>query len=390
MAGAGHEAAFTAIVLRHRGHLLRHTRGVLRDQRAEDAVQQTFVRALEALRSGTEVRELRPWLHRIAHNVALTELTSGKRADVELREDWEDQSRSEEADRRVAAKEALVAVGALPERQRAALVRSAAGDPPDRIAQDLGISSVAARQLLHRARVNVRAAVRVLVPPPVVWMVRRVTTVWERTPRGISAGAAPVVSKVAVAVLATASVAGPATVIPAILSHPSPRSHHAERLAERPRAPRVAVLAPVLTSPSPSSPPVARPAHSSRSASPPAKVTSPASPRAVRSSAGAAVSASSPNSPAIGTGGSAGGGSAGAPVASTASVSAAGGANGASSGASGSAPTATATASSPPPGTADASSTGPPTASAAAASNPAAGGSSDTSGGDPSGSSPTP
>ena len=37
-------------------------------------LQASFVRAWQALRAGTEVRDLRPWLYRIAHNQALNTL----------------------------------------------------------------------------------------------------------------------------------------------------------------------------------------------------------------------------------------------------------------------------------------------------------------------------
>src|SRR6187401_3473624 len=71
LARAGHERAFEAIVDRYRRPLVRACRRVLSEARAEDAVQQALVAAWTALTRGDEVRELRPWLHRIAHNTAL-------------------------------------------------------------------------------------------------------------------------------------------------------------------------------------------------------------------------------------------------------------------------------------------------------------------------------
>ena len=71
LARAGHERAFEAIVERYRKPLLRHSRRLLPESRAEDALQQALVSAWTALRRGDEVRELRPWLHRIAHNTSL-------------------------------------------------------------------------------------------------------------------------------------------------------------------------------------------------------------------------------------------------------------------------------------------------------------------------------
>ena len=71
LARDGHERAFEAIVERYRRQLLRACRRVLPEARAEDALQQTLVAAWRGLRRGDEVRELRPWLHRIAHNTSL-------------------------------------------------------------------------------------------------------------------------------------------------------------------------------------------------------------------------------------------------------------------------------------------------------------------------------
>src|SRR2546423_12817712 len=58
----GHERAFEAIVDRYRRPLLRYLHQLLRDDRAEDVLQAAFVSAWTALRAGTAVRGLRPWL----------------------------------------------------------------------------------------------------------------------------------------------------------------------------------------------------------------------------------------------------------------------------------------------------------------------------------------
>ena len=74
LAAAGHDRAFEAIVERYRRPLLRYLRRLLSDTLAEDVVQATFINAWSSLRTGTEVRELRPWLYRIAHNAAINSL----------------------------------------------------------------------------------------------------------------------------------------------------------------------------------------------------------------------------------------------------------------------------------------------------------------------------
>src|SRR3979411_381033 len=70
----GHERAFEAIVERYRRPLHRHVRRVLPESRTEDALQQTFLKAWTTLQDGAEVRDLRPWLYRIAQNTALDAL----------------------------------------------------------------------------------------------------------------------------------------------------------------------------------------------------------------------------------------------------------------------------------------------------------------------------
>src|SRR5919199_266411 len=83
---AGHDRAFEAIVERYRKPLSRYLRRLLSEQLAEDVLQATFVRAWQALGSGTEVRELRPWLYRIAHNQAVNALRAAGPAESELPE----------------------------------------------------------------------------------------------------------------------------------------------------------------------------------------------------------------------------------------------------------------------------------------------------------------
>src|SRR6185295_5958186 len=74
LARAGHERAFEAIVERYRKPLLRACRRILPEARAEDALQHTLVAAWRGLERGDEVRELRPWLYRIARNTSLNQL----------------------------------------------------------------------------------------------------------------------------------------------------------------------------------------------------------------------------------------------------------------------------------------------------------------------------
>ena len=74
--GRGDEAAFERIVERYRSRLLGYVRPIVGSAGAEDAVQQTLIKAWRSLDGGCEVRDLRGWLFAIAHREAL----QGRRA----------------------------------------------------------------------------------------------------------------------------------------------------------------------------------------------------------------------------------------------------------------------------------------------------------------------
>lgn len=166
LARAGHERAFEAIVERYRKPLLRACRRVLPEARAEDAVQQALLAAWTALRRGDQVRELRPWLYRIVRNTALNaSRTSGYDHEELLGSLRAAGGPQEEAERRAIVRHALTGVAALPERQREALLRTALGGlSHEEVARELGLSDGAVRQLVHRARVSLRAAATALTP----------------------------------------------------------------------------------------------------------------------------------------------------------------------------------------------------------------------------------
>ena len=71
---AGSDPAFEAIVERYRRALMRYVSRLLPPERAEDVVQQSFVKAYEAMHRDSAELNLRPWLYRIAHNGALNAL----------------------------------------------------------------------------------------------------------------------------------------------------------------------------------------------------------------------------------------------------------------------------------------------------------------------------
>src|SRR5918992_941674 len=173
LASAGHDRAFEAIVERYRRQLLRACRRILPEARAEDALQLALVSAWTALRRGDEIRELRPWLYRIVRNTALNQLrVSGDDLDELVDTLAAAEDPQEEVERRALVHRTLVAVAALPDRQRDALLRTAIeGQGQDEVARDLGLTNTAVRQLVHRARTSVRIAATALMPFPLAtWL----------------------------------------------------------------------------------------------------------------------------------------------------------------------------------------------------------------------------
>jgi RNA polymerase sigma factor (sigma-70 family) len=163
LARLGSEAAFEAIVHRHRGALVRHCAQLVGDADAEEAVQDALLKAHRALVSGAEVHSLGAWLHAIAHNSALNLLRS-RPAGGEYREHL-DAGREEPGPRSEELDALVSAFLTLPVRQRRALVmRELEGRSYDEIAAELGASNGAVRQLLNRARASVRARLGALIP----------------------------------------------------------------------------------------------------------------------------------------------------------------------------------------------------------------------------------
>ena len=167
---AGNDTAFEAIVLRYQRSLLRHCRRVLPDARAEDAVQQSLLRALEAMRADRRELDLGPWLHRIAHNTAIDSLRRLDSHWEELDEDLDGvEPTHAAAERRARFRSVVSSMGELPARQRRALVlRELEGRSYDEISVDLGVSGAVVRGLLNRARNTMRAGASALVPPALV------------------------------------------------------------------------------------------------------------------------------------------------------------------------------------------------------------------------------
>jgi RNA polymerase sigma factor (sigma-70 family) len=217
---AGHEPAFEAIVKRYRGALSRYVERFLPRERAEDALQQAFVNAYEAMLRDDSELQLRPWLYRIAHNTALNGLRDRSLRHSELPDGLDGVERPDEAvERAQGLRQVLAAVQALPERQRDAIVlRELEGRSYDEIATELRVSGGSVRQLLHRARSTLRTAATAVTPTGLLTRIPWAAPTEPVAVRvaelcGVGAGGA-VIAKVCATALVTGAVAGGVAVAP--------------------------------------------------------------------------------------------------------------------------------------------------------------------------------
>jgi RNA polymerase sigma factor (sigma-70 family) len=161
LARAGSEHAFEVLVARHRPQLVRLCARIVGDGDAEEAVQEALIRAHGALERGAEVRSVSAWLRQIARNAALSLLRSRPR-NVDCH--WEGVTDAG-LDQRLALGELREALDALAPRQREAIVmRELEGRSYAEIADRLGTSPGAVRQLLNRARIAIRRQLAAVLP----------------------------------------------------------------------------------------------------------------------------------------------------------------------------------------------------------------------------------
>ncbi|MGZ4203494.1 MAG: RNA polymerase sigma factor, partial [Thermoleophilaceae bacterium] len=243
---AGHASAFEAIVQRYRKPLLAYCSRVLPPARAEDAVQQAFLNAYQAMVLGDAELNLRPWLYRIAHNASLNLLRQNGWTHEQLDDNFDGVERPDQAlERREELRTTLEAVKALPERQRDAVVlRELEGMRYDEIAVALGVGDGAVRQLLHRARTTLRAGMSSVIPAGLIERVALAAQSGDPTSRiaevagGVGCGLGMV--KLGAALLATGVLATGAATAP-IVHH----SHASRRSA--PKASEASAPAPAQT-----------------------------------------------------------------------------------------------------------------------------------------------
>ena len=144
----------------HRSTLERYVRSLVREpDDAADVCQETFVRLLVAARSDGMPTEPGAWVHRVAHNLVISNARrrqTGERALVRLSEQavvgsTEDAIVGREGDRRLAA-----ALGEASADDRTAMLLAAQGFHAREIGARIGRTELAARTLLCRARGRLR------------------------------------------------------------------------------------------------------------------------------------------------------------------------------------------------------------------------------------------
>ena len=159
LAAAGDERAFEVLYDRHHRPLLgfcRHMVGTREE--AEDALQQTFMRAHRALAEHGPPADLRPWLFSIARNRCRTLLaTRHLEADGEV-DVASTEGLGEQVQARADLRAVVADVGRLPDDQRAALVLAELADlSHDQIAEVIGVRPGKVKALIHQARTTLIA-----------------------------------------------------------------------------------------------------------------------------------------------------------------------------------------------------------------------------------------
>jgi RNA polymerase sigma factor (sigma-70 family) len=158
-AAAGDKAAFEAIFRRYHQDLYRYCLATVGNpQDAQDALQSTMVKAMQALPGEERTIKLKPWLYRVARNEAVETLRK-RRDSIEL--EPEPVAVGSEIAETAAARERLRQLFAdleeLPERQRSALVmRELAGLDFAEIGAAFETTPAVARQTLYEARLSLQ------------------------------------------------------------------------------------------------------------------------------------------------------------------------------------------------------------------------------------------
>ena len=159
----GDREAFTALVDRHHGRLLRYLGALTRDgDRAQDAAQEAFVKLFEVAGRYEERGHFLPFLYRLATNLLRTEERTRRRRELLLKafsSNGHRRSLSPQAEclRGELARQLDAAIASLPLRFRSPLVlRDVEGWTYSEIARALGCGEGTVKSRIHRGREQLR------------------------------------------------------------------------------------------------------------------------------------------------------------------------------------------------------------------------------------------
>jgi len=152
-----------SLFAKHHGEIYAYLMRMMRDpEMAADMTQDAFVKAYKNYASLEKPENARAWLYQIAHRVALDEI---RRRKIIRFLPWTGESKGSAPSAEHLVMESRLsgdmqrALARIPERQRAALLLAELHDLTGlELAAALGVSHVAARALLTRARESLRQA----------------------------------------------------------------------------------------------------------------------------------------------------------------------------------------------------------------------------------------
>jgi RNA polymerase sigma factor (sigma-70 family) len=157
----GHIESLTTLVANTHPHVLRFAHALCASpQDAEDAAQEALLILFRKVGTLRSITALSSWMFRIVRHECLRQLRR--------RRGWDDlggngavASPEDEVIRHLEAERVARAIAALPDVQRRVLIlRDVQGYPGHAVADSLGLSLAAMKSQLHRARTNVKAALR--------------------------------------------------------------------------------------------------------------------------------------------------------------------------------------------------------------------------------------
>ncbi|HWO16524.1 MAG TPA: RNA polymerase sigma factor, partial [Solirubrobacterales bacterium] len=151
--------SFEAIYRRHHQALYRYCLAMLGNREdAQDALQNTMIKAMRALPGEKRQIKLKPWLYRIAHNESV-DMLRRRRPTEEVDADLAavGSGAAEIAETRERLRRLIADLSELPDRQRGALVmRELSGLSFEQIAAAFATSAAVARQTVYEARLSLR------------------------------------------------------------------------------------------------------------------------------------------------------------------------------------------------------------------------------------------